>query len=767
MRSSKNSTKGARSMHSLKLVAATTHLVTPRGQKKVPTLLISSSFRAYESKKDCFMVQVRQGSLPALPKNFDECVETPARKARRKKRTQISQKENRCPGQEKASTEMECVGDRVPSSDKGVIIEKMQRKKKLASVTNITTDSPPRKPSEEKSEKTETSTSLVEGLKKTDKKKKKRASQISSGAGSAGRVGVKNGKTGEQATAQLKKIEKRKKSTGPTTIDENVSPAFANEQAIKGDLMKEPEQKSKKKGGPTRNTKPMESFGGDECDVHSISDLSEYISPSLRREKELIYSKARTAETRTEDASLVPKTVAQIDLCIHCAVPPDLDPGYVPVQSTARVHGDGIGGKSGGRADSINGDDKRKVSREKLEHSNQHMDAHKPRSSPTEVAKKKKLAKKKKTQSASEHKHYLATQVEEKGVSSEETKLNSTSPEIPAPVLSSELKPRKKKIKKVSKKSDGTTSHTRDGSTLHSNNVKQGGSKATPPEVVSLNTTTRLSTASNKKISKVAPLVMEVQDSPSVVTHIKKRASRTTSVNRYLTPPSSPPSYRRSAEFTSHKIEAPVFPSSPKPSRRRIAVANYAKERVARSRQKKRLEEDGSATTFPSTSVGSPVKNKTSDRACGKDSYVDPASPLTYNSGLGSSRELFLRGVGRSPLIPEEAVGSNHERGTSQWHMSSSEVHQSKSNHSKTSFSHRSKTRSMRSMLSWNPVTSVTQMLKRRPSELVIATDATDAEVPMTVWYVRPETALADVDGSQRVMNMTFYDTYTDDSFKD
>lgn len=647
--------------------------------------------------------QVSQGSLPALPKNFDGCAETPAKKARTKRRTQLSRKENQTPRQGKASTEMEFVRNPVPSSDRGLIIEKMQSKKKLAGDTNITTASPPRKPSEEKS-------SLVEDLKKTEKKKKNRASQKVSGDGSAGRVDVKNGTTGEQATstAQSKKKENRKK--------------------------------------------PMKSIGGDECDVHSISDLSTLISPSLRREKESLYLKARTAEARTLETSLIPKTI-------------DLDQGDVPVQSTSREHGDDINGNSGESAYAMKGDGKMKVSGEKLKHLKQHIAAHIPCSSPTEVAKKNKLARKKKTKSTFEDKHYLATEVEEKRVPSEEKKLNSTSPEISVPLSSSGLKPRKKKIKKVSKKSDGTTSHTiRDGSTLDSNNVKQGASKATPSEAARLHATTRPSTASDKKISEVAPLVMEGHDS-------------STSVNRYATPPnSSPASNHKSTEFTSRKIDAPAYSSSPKLGGRRISVANYAKQRVSQSQQKKLLEEDGSATTFPSTiernsdsAGGSRAKGKTSDRVFGKDSKGDPESPLTYNSGRGSSHELFQRNVGPPPLIPEEAVVSKHER--SIFRESSSAVHQSKSNHSRTAFQVRSTTRSTKSnnfLLSWNPVTSVKQMLNKRSSEPVIATDV---EVPNTIWYVRPETALADVDGrrdgSERVMTMTFYDTYTDESFKD
>jgi hypothetical protein len=784
---------------------------------------------------------VSQGSLPALPKNFNECAETPAKKARKKRRTQTSQIDNRSTGQEKANP--------VPSSDRGGIIEKTQRKKKQASVSKIRTGSPTtqcaspstiqyisysssRQAREEKSEKTErstsmtasasasasaASTSLIEGQKKTEKEKKKRSSQIVSGDGSAVRVDVKNGKTGERttSTAQSVKKEKRKTSTDPTDIDENVSPVFASERAINGDVIKEPKQKSKKK---IRETKPMEWFGGSEFDdVHSISDLSIIISPTLRREKESKHLKARTSETRTSVTSLVPKTMEQHNVCIDAAFPPDLDRGDVPVQSTASEHGDGMGGDSGASAYFINGD------------------APIPRSSSTEVAEKKKPAKKKRTQPTFEDKHYFTTGAEEKRASSEEKKLNLASPEIPRQVSSSELKPRKKKIKKVSKKSDGTTSQTRDGSTLHSRNVKQGGSKATPAEGANLNATKLPSTASNKRISKVAPLVMEAQDSPSVVTHSNRKTSRSNSVNRYATPPNSPRSNCRSTEFTSHKIEAPSFSSSPKPGGRRIEVANYAKQRVAQSQQKKRPGEDGSATTFPSavernsvsadgcpakgkkkrlgedgstttfpnsdsatgcpakgkkkrlgedgsattfpsavegnsdSADGHPAKGKTVDRVCGKESDGWTASPTpTYSYTSHSSRDQFQRGVGRPPVVPKEVVSSKQER-RSLW--SSSTLHQSKSSHSRKAFSVLSKTRSTRSsrsFLSWNPFKSVKQMLKKRRSEQVIATDV---EVPTTVWYVRPETALADIDGRdddiQRVMNMTFYDTYTDESFKD
>ena len=751
--------------------------------------------------------QVSRGSLPVIPRNFNKCAETPAEKARRKRRTQISRKDNRSPGQEKGLTEMECGGISLPSSDRGVIIEKMPRQKKLASATKITTDSltkqcaphstvyytsyassqhsPPTNLCEQKLERTEmttsltvnaASTSLVEGLKKTEKKKKKqkRASQIVSGDGSAGRVGVENGETREKNTsrAQSKTKEKRKTSIVPTNIDENVSPVLANEQAIEGDVMNEPKQESKKK---IRVTAPMEWIGGDEFDVHSTSDISCTISPSRRRKKESMDLKARTKET-----ALLPETKEHHDVCIDAAVPPHSDQGDVPVQSTAGGYGDSIDGDyvSDGSAYFINGDDKRKDSRETLEHFNQRIDVHIPRSLPIEVVKKKRHAKKKKLQSTFQDKHSLPSGVEEKRALSEEKKLNSTFPEIPAPVSSSELKPLKKKIKKVSKKSDGTTSHPSDESTLHSGHVKQGGSKATLSEVASLNATTRPLTASNKKISNVVPLVMEAQDSSSVVTHSDERTSHSISVNGHATLPKSNPSNRSSTDFTSHKIEAPAFSSSPKVGGRRIAVANYAKQRVSQSQEQKRVEEGGPATTPPSTveknsdAAGvSPAKGETIGLVCGKDSSGTPESPTTthssHTSGLPSSRELFQHGVGRPPLIHQVVVGSKHERRISSWHSS---VHQSKSNYSSTAFSVLSKTRSTRSMsskhslLSWNPVTSVKQMLKKRPSESAIATDV---EVPMTVWYVRPETALMGVDGRQRVMNMTFYDTYTDASFKD
>ena len=139
--------------------------------------------------------------------------------------------------------------------------------------------------------------------------------------------------------------------------------------------------------------------------------------------------------------------------------------------------------------------------------------------------------------------------------------------------------------------------------------------------------------------------MMEAHDSPSVVAHSSKRAPPSISANRDAPPSDLPHSNPRSTELSSQKIEAPAFPSSPKLSARRIAVANYAKQQVAQSRQqKKRLGEDDSATTFPSTiernsdspsADGSHATDKASGRVLGKGSFEDPTSPLTYNSGLG------------------------------------------------------------------------------------------------------------------------------------